>query len=836
MSKLLLPIYVMTATISFGGLSASAQDNEKDAVSTVEMVHVVGTRNAGRTRADLPVAVDSINEKLLHATGEIELGRMLQRSVPSFNFSSSSISDGTDAVRPATLRGLGPDQTLVLINGKRRHTGALLHVNSSVGRGTSGVDFNAIPSFAIKRIDVLRDGAAAQYGSDAIAGVINLVLKEDSENQFAAKVGQFSEGDGLTYLWANNYSFYTDTGVITSTIEYRSRDKTNRAGLTGVCQYLQPCSDTDGDGIENISDPRELSFNRRNFEVGDAESEQISAVINGTWETWDGEYFMFATLSKRDNQAAGFYRRPAATLLNPTLSDGEATYQDGFLPYINTGLFDYSVSGGYASAFDSGLQYEISITHGGNHMGFDVSNSLNASFAALRDSQGQPAQSIRQSIQNKADSGTIKTALTTFNLDFVNEHINKNIAYGFELRRDSYEIDAGEEYSYADYDGLNHGGIAGIQVFPGFSEQNAVSENRYVGSIYYDHEWDISNQFMVSAAVRGDYYQDFGSTVNGKVATRYDIQPNVSVRFSASTGFRAPSMQQIYFNNTSTQFNGGQPLQVGTFRNNSNLAKAIGIPALKEEKSINLSAGLTLTRDFSTLTFDIYQIDINDRIVISEQLRSGLGSASLDTALTAFQIDRAQFFINAADTETRGLDVVYSYQPELEEGSIEFILAANLTDTEVSHIFSPGGLAGIAPSDLFSEQAVSIIETWQPSHRFTGTINYQINNWTWNIGMNQFGSYTVVDANQRQKFGAKWLVDLRGSYQFSSELSLNFGVNNLFNTTPDKNRIGQFQAGTLEDNNDNTIVNSEGVFEFSRRTAPFGFNGLFYSAGLSYRF
>ncbi|XOV80056.1 MAG: TonB-dependent receptor plug domain-containing protein [Aestuariibacter sp.] len=816
------------------GLAAD-QDSQDDA-EKLEMVYVVGTRNAGRTRADLPVAVDSLDAKLLHATGEIELGRMLQRSVPSFNFSSSSISDGTDALRPATLRGLGPDQTLVLINNKRRHTGALLHVNSSVGRGTSGVDFNAIPSFAIKRIDVLRDGAAAQYGSDAIAGVINIVLKDESDSQFSGKIGQFSEGDGLTHLLANNHSFYTESGVITATVEYRHRDKTNRAGLTGTCQYLLPCEDTDNNGITNIADPRELSFPRQNFEIGDARTEQLSTVLNGRWETWDGEYFAFVTLSNRKNQAAGFYRRPATSMLNPTLSDGEATYPDGFLPYINSNLFDYSLNAGYTSSLVSGVRYELSLTVGQNQMEFDISNSLNASFASLQNAQGVSPQEIRNTIQTTAHAGAIENSLATFNIDFVDEKFNKNIAYGAELRRDRYKIQAGELYSYLDYDGTDSGGIGGIQVFPGFTDSNVVSANRWVASGYFDYEWDISNQLLLNGAIRGDYYQGFGFTLNGKAALRYDLHQEASVRLSASTGFRAPSMQQLYFNNTSTQFNSGQPLQVGTFRNNSELAQTIGIPELKEEESINLSLGFTLTGESSTFTLDLYHIDINDRIVISEQLRAGIGSSSLDRALQADQIDRAQFFVNGADTQTKGLDVVYSYQPDGGQMGLEYILAANISDTKVTDVLSPGGLTGIAPEDLFSNQAVSIIESWQPSHRINGSINYQWQQWTWNLAINRFGSYTIVDGNEQQKYGAEWLMDFRSSYQFTSTFDINFGVNNIFNTTPDENRIGQFNGGTLEDDNNSIIVQSDGVFRYSRRTAPFGFNGTFYYAGFNYRF
>ncbi|MGB5325918.1 MAG: TonB-dependent receptor plug domain-containing protein, partial [Pseudomonadales bacterium] len=269
---------------------ANASTANPSSAATVEEITTIGTRTPGRTATDIPVPVDSLDASLLGKTGQTEVGRMLQSLAPSFNFSSSSISDGTDALRPATLRGLGPDQTLVLVNGKRRHTGALIHVNTSVGRGTAGVDLNAIPAASIKRIEVLRDGAAAQYGSDAIAGVINIVLKDNSEEgSIRASYGEYTEGDGETYNVDLTKGFRLgETGFLSATLNYRDRGRTNRAGLSGQCQYLADCTDTDSNGIVEAQDPREVTFDRLNFRIGDSDSEQIALSLNAGVEAGQG--------------------------------------------------------------------------------------------------------------------------------------------------------------------------------------------------------------------------------------------------------------------------------------------------------------------------------------------------------------------------------------------------------------------------------------------------------------------------------------------------------------------------------------------------------------------
>ncbi|MGH1471001.1 MAG: TonB-dependent receptor plug domain-containing protein [Cellvibrionaceae bacterium] len=815
----------------------NAQTNT-DPSEVMDEIITIGTRVAGRSSADLPVPVDSLSEEVLESTGQTEVGRMLQTLAPSFNFSSSTISDGTDALRPATLRGLGPDQTLVLVNGKRRHTGALIHVNTSVGRGTAGVDLNAIPASSIKRIEVLRDGAAAQYGSDAIAGVINIILKDNiDETTMSAAYGEYSEGDGETTTFSINSGIEIgSTGYLNGTLDYRDRGATNRAGLSGQCQYLAGCADSDSDGIPNAQDTREVTFDRQNFRIGDADSEQLSVVLNSGFDVGGGEVYAYLTYSDRESESAGFYRRANQTTSNPTIpADGDAFYPNGFLPLINTEINDLSFGGGYRFEFENDLTMDVSIAKGENDFAFIINNSVNASFVQDAINNGGGVE-LRNSVSRSADAGELHMGLTTLNADFVKMLDSIVLAFGAEYRVDEYAIDAGEEYSYVDYDGAVSGtGSAGIQVFPGFQPANEVDEDRTVMSAYVDAEYDVTDRLLLSGAVRYDDYSDFGDTFNLKAAMRFNVADTVTLRGAVSTGFRAPSMQQQYFNNISTQFVGGVPLQVGTFRNDSVLAQQIGIPELKEEESLNLSVGIALEPlEGLDVTLDLYKIDIEDRIVISGQLQSG--NPVLTAALAANQISSAQFFLNAADTETQGVDVVASYDFDIGDGVLDLTFAANFTDTEITDVFAPDSLQGVPLSQVFGEQDQSIIEEWQPEQRQTLTGLYSLGKWTSNLSFSRYGKYTVLDGGQRQTFSPKVLTDLRVVYNFDNGFSVNLGGNNIFDVTPDKNEVGQSRAGIIEDAADNVIVNTPGVFTYSRRSAPFGFNGAYYYIGMNYSF
>lgn len=846
----------MVVCLTSGAL-AQAQSGQAgaDPAEYVEEVVSIGVRASGRTAVSIPVPVDSISSELLRSTGQTEVGRMLQAQAPSFNFSSSTVSDGTDALRPATLRGLGPDQTLVLINGKRRHGSALVHVNTSVGRGTAGTDMNAIPAIAIKRVEILRDGSAAQYGSDAIAGVINLVLEDaDQGGELNVYYGEYSEGDGATGTLNFQYGnqMFNGEGSWRIAVEYRDRENTNRAGLSAVCQYRNACTDRAGGG-QTTMDPREIAFNRTNFRIGDADSEHLSAVFNLTQPFASGraEFYLFATYSDRDNESGGFYRRASQEDRNPTfeadgsteINQGNAYIADGFLPLIQTGIRDSSINLGFRGEAAS-WEWDLSIGTGGNEFRFDVANSLNASLV----SSGEDSP-------RTAFAGELVLGITTAEINVYRPFDWGGLALGASFRQDRYEIQAGEELSWRDYDTDENGvsgalnAIGGIQVFPGFRPENAVDEDRDSSALYLDIEWNITDSVLLSGAARYEDYSDFGRTVNFKGAALATLTDTVTLRGAISTSFRAPSLQQQYFNNVSTQFRPGIVVgmqvgeEVGTFRNDSAIANALGIPELQEENAVNYGFGVVWQpAERLTVTLDYYRIEIEDRIVLSGQIKADNTNEEVQAALDAAGIANAQFFLNAADTETTGVDIIISYDVPVPVGNLDLSFGANFTETEVVSVKAPEQLSSVddVQNLVFTSQDRSILEEWQPERRMSLSAHYVNGRWDLVGAAHLYGEYTVQegsgDKTKRQTFGEKYLVDLSVAYNFTDQLRLRVGGNNVFDEVPDKNTIGQSRAGIIVDGAGNVIVDSEGVFTYSRRSAPFGFNGAYWYASLSLAF
>lgn len=825
-------------------------------VERVEKITVIGSRGSIRSLDDLPVPVDILSAKTLANTGHSEVGRMLQTVTPSFNFSSSAISDGTDAFRPATLRGLGPDQTLVLINGKRRHQASLIHINSSVGRGTTGTDMNAIPAAAIKRIEVLRDGASAQYGSDAIAGVINIVLNDsDDDGSVAVSYGGYTQGDGITTnINLSKGLPLGESGFINTSVNFRERDFTNRAGLHGSCQFDGCTINEEGDYI--AYDPRELTAARNTFRVGDAQSQQYALATNAKFQLENGHLYGFLTFSNRDNESATFFRQNNS-IDNPRLADGDATVPMGFLPKINADIKDISYNLGYQIDLSIDTTLDISYTYGENTIDYRTSDSINASYVnALQYNNDElPSEKVRTRTPRAAASYGLALTLQTLNVDYTHDFEFISLAIGSELRKDQYQVKAGEKYSYFDYD--SHSGVnlfptdssAGIQGFRGISPISSLEETRNVFSLYTEIESPLTNNINISTAIRYDNYEGFGDSTNIKVAALWSAHDKIKFRAAISTGFRAPSMQQLYFNNISTQFvtdpenpSGDQiPIQVGTFRNDSKLAQNIGIPELNEENALNISLGSVIQfTDYFNLTIDYYKISIKDRIVISDKLSEGL-SETLDNILAISGAGAAQFFLNGADTQTNGIDIISTWSTDIFNGKLNLTLAANFTNTEVESLYSPlkgdlqSDLTDIPPELIFSEQEISIIEDWQPQDRISLNTLYQTNQFTFNLAFNRYGEYTVLDG-QQQTYGAKTLTDISLNYQLNNQLAFTLGGNNIFDVYPDKNTIGNSRAGKIIDTHGNVIVDSSGVFTYSRRSAPFGFNGAYFYTGLEYTF
>ena len=847
LSKSAAPVSLRCAIALALGTLAYSPGNVLAQENAVEEIITIGTRAPGRVSTDMPVAVDSLSSEEMASTGQTEVGRMLQTLAPSFNFSSSSISDGTDALRPATLRGLGPDQTLVLVNGKRRHQASLIHINNSVGRGTAGTDMNAIPAAAIKRIEVLRDGAAAQYGSDAIAGVINIVLKDEADGgAFSVSGGEYTEGDGRT----TNMDFYKgfslgDDGYMGITVNYRDRESTTRRNPQGVCLY-GGCVETDGNGFLEPAPGNEMrevtSRSRDPFRIGDADSEQLAIVLNAGLNIGDGELYGFLTYSGRENQSGAFNRNPAGS--GAALDDGENVIVDGFLPHINSDIDDVSFNFGYRTEFDDGSTLDLSYTNGRNTIDYTTSNTVNYSFVnELNFGQGLSDADIRAQIPRSAFAYGLELELETINLDYTTTIGQVFVALGAEMRTDTYNISAGDAYSYTDYDSVD--GVAlyaqnasgGTQGFGGIGPANVADETRDVISFYGDAEYQVTDNFLLSGAVRYDDYDGFGDTTNYKLAGNLRVTDNISLRASASTGFRAPSMQQLFFSSVSTQFLGGVQIETGTFRNDSAVAQAIGIPRLKEEESTSFGLGAVIDiTDNWNLTIDYYTIDIDDRVVLSDNLGMGLSTA-LDAALVASGSGGGQFFLNAVDTETDGVDIVSTWSGlSLFDGDVNVTFAANFTDTDISRIFSQSPTLGaLPPSEIFGGFQPSVIETWQPEDRISLSGTWQKDRWSANLAFNRYGEYTTVDTGS-QTYGSEVLTDLRVNYALSDDLSVFVAGLNIFDVTPDEVTNSGSRGGLFESVPGAMDMASPSVFKYSRRSAPFGFNGAYWSIGTNYSF
>ncbi len=829
----------------------------------------VGTRSEGVQPLESAVPVQLVLGERLRSTGQLEAGRALQMQAPSFNFSSSTISDGTDALRPATLRGLGPDQTLVLVNGKRRHNSALLHVNTSVGRGTAGTDMNAIPIAAIERIEVLRDGAAAQYGSDAIAGVINIVLKDSPGFAFDTAWGQTYAGDGDTLMNSMHGGWASEKGgFLNLTFESRDRDRTNRTGWSARTQYpLVDCSldapyaigaggGNPGAGTPGrCFDPREYTFYRKNFRIGDADSDQLSMYYNaGIPIGMRANFYSFGGWTLRDNQSTGFYRR--ANVSNTVLE----FYPDGFLPQINTEISDLSFVAGIDFTSATGWNFDLSLNHGRNSFDFLITNSNNATYGTL---------SPRQ-----ADSGGPRFDQTAFNFDVSREFEGAgrttNLAFGAEFRQDRYGIRAGEPFSYRnckDDPDIEDKSVcvaapAGIQVFPGF--QRNVDESRTNAGFYGDVEIGFENGFKVGMAGRFERYSDFGGALTGKLSVRHDFSPVFALRGSVNTGFRAPSLHQLHFTNVSTQFvtnEAGETVaqERGTYSNDSSVAKALGIPNLKQERSVNFSGGAVVRINPTTsLTVDAFRVTVQDRIVISGSFTAAklAGIPEAIAGLDAVNATAAQFFTNAAETVTSGMELSFSSLHAWRNGSVlDFGLSGMLVNTDLAGgVNAPTLLAGLEDT-IFGSQDRSILTEWQPNTRVQGMADYSIGLFKVGGAVRYFGSYWVQEGGNlgerpcgasgfsasplggsRQQFCGKVVTDMHVGFKVFKHTELTIGAQNLLNTVPDQNHVGQTRNGRLEDSSGRVIIESPGIFLFSRRSAPFGFNGGFYYARLSVRF
>jgi iron complex outermembrane receptor protein len=791
-----------------------------------ELITVTGTRVEGRVATETPSPVDYISEEAIEATGLSETGQILQRLAPSFNFSTTYISDGTDAIRPATLRALGADQVLVLVNGKRRHATAHLNVQQTVARGESGVDINAIPAAAIDHIEVLRDGAAAQYGSDAIAGVINIILKEQTTGtQITADAGSTYESDGDVLLGSVNSGWaVSDDGFVNLTVEYRDRGETNRAGPDSL-----------------RADPPAVTQR-----IGDPDATDLLVWVNSAFPTGGGEFYLFGGYSERETNSSGFFRTSGDNRTVP------AFYPNGFLPTIITKPTDTSLALGYRAEFGGDWTYDVSLNWGESEFAFREENTVNVTYFFEPLDPSNPTGPRFEESPTAADTGTLSHEQLTFNLDFTNV-VDWDmgagplyLALGAEWRDQSYRIEAGDEVSY-EYGRTDDrsipifgqtGAIAqpGTQGFPGWSPREAVDESRDNVSLYVDVESQLSENFLGAAAIRYEDYSDFGSRVDGKLSGRVDISDHFSLRGTVSTGFRAPGVQQAFFSQRSTNLNAAGVLtDTLTARQDSALTRAFGIPALEEETSRNYGLGFVVepNPDFR-LTVDLYRIDIDDRIVFSSNIAPEDPSTCgvpfdpslcpILNILQPFDVGQVLFFTNAIDTETDGLDIVALYDWRFANESLLALEAAlHFNDTEVTARRSS---SDILPAPvLFDDTQVTLIEKGQPGEHYVLGATYYWGDWAPNIRFNYFGEVSGEGFTPgfAQVWDGKWLTDVAVRYTVGENLHWMIGANNVFDEYPDEwdpVRASPFpQLG----------------FVYGWETLPFGINGGYYFARLNWR-
>jgi iron complex outermembrane receptor protein len=792
-----------------------------------EQIVAIGSRTT-RSEVDTPVPVDVISAEEIEISGQTEVNQLLAVAIPSFNASHQTISDGTDHINPASLRGLGPDQVLVLVNGKRRHPSALVHVNGTFGRGTVGVDLNGIPTASIKRIEVLRDGASAQYGSDAISGVINIVLEDQVDAlQIDVQGGGTGEGDGEQLKVDANYGFpIGDNGYFNVTGMYLDRNRTDRSDpWTGdIFPGIEGTSATD-------AELSRIRMTRRDFSMKTGQGEALVGM--GFWNSVypisdSAEVYGFGGLSHREGFATGFYRLP-----NSEARVVPEIFPNGFLPQINPKINDAHFTGGVRGS-RSGWDMDFSVTHGRNSFLFNVENSNNAS--------------IGPSSPTTFDAGELKFEQTVGNLDIVRlidtggAVKSASLVLGGEYRLENYEIAAGQAESYLLGNGGDEPGVdfvtlpdgqpkdPGSQVFPGFQPTNEVDRFRTSIGGYIGLETELSDQFLLDVGGRFENYSDFGSTATGKIAARYSVNEQVAIRGAVSNGFRAPSLQQFWFNNVSIQFlttpDGLEPTRVLTSNNASPVTKAFGVPDLQEETSVNISAGVTIRPQPNlSITADFYRIDIDDRIVLTSRFDSG--DPIVAQILQPFERDgvgAAQFFANAVDTDTQGVDFVVAYATEVGLGTLDLTGSLNFTDTEVqstnvpaemAQIFAGGDLDAVR-STLFNREERNRLESALPSEKLNLSARYTQGPFSLYGAAAFFGEieYKPTNSDNDETFGAKTIIDMDISYELAKGVRVAFGANNLFNTFPDEHQ----KDANL----------SNGRFVYSRRVTQFGSNGGFY--------
>lgn len=772
---------------------ATSQPTPQHAADNSPDIVVTGTRTAGRSRLDTASPVDVLNSATLTRQGTTELGAALATVAPSINFPRPSATDATDAIRPATLRGLSPDQTLVLINSVRAHSSALLNTNGSVGRGSAAVDLNTVPTAALETIEVLRDGASAQYGSDAIAGVVNLRLRQARSGGSASVTYGFYDTDidtargkrsvtgehALTAQAWQGFGF-GDDGYVTVSGEYVDRQPTNRADF----------------------DPR-VTPTRITARYGDPQVKQYTGWINaGTSITDALQLYGWFGYQDRTTDSAAFPRLASAA----TAVSG--IYPNGFLPLIHSSSRDINSAIGLRGEI-AGWNTDLNVSYGRNTLRLETRNSANYTFGNASPTRFYDGALVYDQLVAGLD---VSRKFDVFQ--------SLNVAFGFEGRREGYQIKAGEPTSYG-YGTANPTLQPGAQGFGGFSPLNTIDRHRENGSAYVDLEAQVTEKLLVDLAGRVEYYSDFGWTANGKLSLRYDFAPWIALRGTASTGFRAPSLQQSYFTSVASVIQNGVPLLTGTYPSTSPVAASLGGKALDPEKSTNLSIGTVIRAAGLDFTIDAYRIHIRDQLGLSENIQASF-SPQVAALLAPYNVAAARFFINGLATTARGIDGVIHYRlPTSAAGTFDFTLAGNVNEVKVTRV--PTSIAALNPTPtLFARSRILTLASGTPGEKVTGTIDWASGVLGATARVTYYGDTLNpgTTAATDVRTGKRAIADLELRYQPKKGAQIAIGVNNLLDTYPRQEAAA---------------INTTGVVAFSSYS-PFGFNGrfLYVRAGLNW--
>lgn len=808
------------ATLIFSSIGFNTKEIVVNAAGKVNMtlqeglaldeVVLTGNRSKPRTILDSPVPIDNIGVAELTSSGKPTVDRMLTFKVPSFNAQTQAISDATAHYDPADLRGLGPSRTLVLVNGKRKNQSAQVYLNRTPGKGEVGVDLKSIPTAAIERVEVLRDGASAQYGSDAIAGVINMVLKKNAKyTTVSARTGITSQGDGFNFAADANTAFnFGDGGFINLTLGYYNQQLTNRAGSPGIADLP---ADARPNEIQWATENPELGM-----KVGQPDLEKGDLFVNlGHPLGKNAELYSFHGYSTRKGRSFAYYRAPywrrgVADSEFLTRSEDFVGYQPSFEAQIDDHINALGVKFDITDTFNA----DASVTYGSNSVDYTVNNSVNRDYLA---DNGTSPRTFKP--------GGYTLSNVVMNLDFANAFTEQlTSSFGVEYKKEYYEAIEGNPLSY--YKG-------GSDSFAGIKPDEAGKWNRDNIAFYAGLDYDITEDLLLGLAGRYEDFSDFGDNFSWKVFGRYKLGDKGAIRGSYSTGFRAPTLHQRYLTNSQYIIVDGSPEPVlqGTLANNNSAVQALGVPSLFAETSRNISAGFTykINPKFSA-SIDFYQIHVDDRVLFSSQIGYDGDDAStnpVEQILIDNNVVALQFFINAGDTKTTGADFVLNYRGiDMGQGRFNVSLAANVNETTIDAIETPQVLADNG-YNIFTREEKGLITNSRPRSKFILGMDYDTDKF--NIGLNNtlFGKVTVTAPETGgidQDLSSMLVTDLNLSYKVTDKLSFTGTINNLFDVYPDK---------TLATTN---TAEAGGRFQYSSEVQQGGQFGTNFSLGMNYSF